>query len=211
MAKYFRFFPKTPYFLEETGDLDLVTNIITRIKFLEEIKNIGTGYFVYDIQNGDTPESLAYKFYGSVEKHWIILLLNDIVDPVFDWYKDYLIVNKYIDEKYSSLGGIAYAQSNIYKYIITERRVISGFGEPTEVVETRETDRVTYESIPETITTKVLTNSGNYIMTTYVEKSTQSYYDYEVEENENKKSVKILNKEYVPEVERELKSLLGAI
>jgi len=212
MAKYFRYFPKTPYILEKNGDLNLVTNVITRVKFLDSIKNIISSYFLYDIGNEDTPETLAYKFYGSSEKHWIILLLNEVVDPQFDWYKNYEFLNRYIDKKYETLGGLAYARSNIYQYLIDETRTVSGFGEePTQIIETRETDRISWEATPTSSETISMTNSNNYTLSIQVTKRTKSYYEYEIEENEKKRSIKVLKKEYIGPVENELKSLLGFI
>jgi hypothetical protein len=100
MAQYFKYFNKVPYIVEESSGLDLLTNLITRIKFLDDVKDVSSSYFFYDNFSGETPESLAYKFYGSVEKHWVILLYNEIIDPLFQWYKTTDVLNKFIDDKY---------------------------------------------------------------------------------------------------------------
>ena len=38
---------------------------------------------------GDTPEIIASKYYGDPEKHWIVLLANDIINPFFDFPLNY--------------------------------------------------------------------------------------------------------------------------
>jgi len=207
MAKYFNFFPKTPYFIDDHSGLDFVTNIITRFKFINEIKNIASAYFSYDNISGETPETLAYKFYGSVERHWIILLFNEIIDPQFDWYKDYYLFNHYIIEKYSSLGGMSYAMNTIKKYVIREQRTINFYDGEKTITEDRETDETEYTNfIPET-RTLVLANSNNFEVTITTSKFTQTIFEYETEENEKRRSIKIVKKEYISRIEEEFKKL----
>lgn len=207
MAKYFKFFPKTPYFIDDHKGLDFVTNIITRFKFIDEVKNIASAFFTYDNLAGETPESIAYKFYGSVERHWIILLFNEIIDPQFDWYKDYYTFNAYIEEKYSTEGGLSYAMSTVKKYIIREQRSIDFYDGTKIITEDRETDETEYTKfIPETKST-ILTNSDNYKVNIVTSKYTQSIFEYETEENEKRRSIKLLRKEFIPRIEDEFKKL----
>lgn len=37
------------------------------------------------LTDNETPEMLAYSIYGDVNKHWVILLFNNVIDPHFDW------------------------------------------------------------------------------------------------------------------------------
>lgn len=205
MANYFNYFPKTAYIDDDKSPLTLVTNILTRVKFLDSIKNNISSYYLYSVKDGETPENLAFNFYGSMERHWIILLLNDIRDPQFEWCMSYETFNKYINEKYSALGGIPYAKSTIKKYLIDETRSIPNLN--SSVTETRETDQTTWSNFAPSTTSLVLTNSFNYTLIKTTSKRTQSIYDYEVELNEAKRSIKILKKEYVQLVEKELKNI----
>lgn len=86
---------------------DILTDISKR--FI--IKNIETNYsrdiyFEYIIENWKSPENIAYDFYGSCDYVWLILTVNNIVDPVGDWLLQdseikELIVKKYGDAIYS--------------------------------------------------------------------------------------------------------------
>lgn len=71
---YFSKFPLTLYSLDDRRSIQLVTNIATRTIILDSVKENLTTYEYYDIQDGDTPEILAYKFYGDSGYHWIILI-----------------------------------------------------------------------------------------------------------------------------------------
>jgi len=86
MSKYFNYFPKTFYKLNEnSNDVDTVTNITSRFGFEQTFKNNSAVYYEYDVQDSDTPEIIASKIYKDPEKHWVVLLFNDILDPQFDW------------------------------------------------------------------------------------------------------------------------------
>lgn len=87
-------------------DGDILTDISKRFT----IKNIETKYsrdiyFEHIIENWKSPENIAYDFYGSCDYVWLILTVNNIVDPIGDWLlqdseiKDF-IIKKYGDTMY---------------------------------------------------------------------------------------------------------------
>ncbi len=77
MAKYFNYFPKTIYNLDNSGSLDSITNLTINFSFDKNILENAVLYYEYDVQDGETPEVVAHKVYGSSEKHWIILKMKD--------------------------------------------------------------------------------------------------------------------------------------
>jgi hypothetical protein len=46
-------------------------------------------------------------------------------------------------------------------------------------------------------------------ITVVISKETQTYYDYEVETNENKRSIKLLNPEFASSAEDEFRSVIA--
>ncbi len=90
MANYFNFFPSTFYSVDSNNDgLDVVTNITTRFAFEQTLKENSNIFYPYEIKDSDTPETIAYKIYGSSERHWIVLNFNNIIDPQYDWPLSY--------------------------------------------------------------------------------------------------------------------------
>ena len=209
MSKYFNYFPKTFYKLNEnSNDVDAVTNITSRFGFEQAFKNNSAVYYEYNIQDSDTPEIIANKFYGSPERHWAVLMINDIVDPQFDWPLDQRTIISYMNEKYSanaSVGqsGTAWAQSNIHSYYKVETRTTNSTG--TELQSKLEIDANTYANVAAT-TTNLTLDDGNSIKITTT-KETKSYYDYEIEENEAKRTIKLLKPEFVSSIEEELRNV----
>ena len=205
MAKYFNYFPTTYYSnSNESTALDTVTNVIARFAFENAVKDNASLFYPYDVQDGETPEMIANKYYGSSEKHWIVLLFNDIIDPQYDWPLDQRTLIKYINDKYSNQGathspyqtGIQWAQDagNIKAYYKTVTRLSS---KPTknQIVEKIEVDATTHTNLPVTSSTYTLQDGSR--ITETISKATQTYYDYEVELNDAKRKIRLLKTEYV--------------
>jgi len=216
MAKYFNYFPKTLYTANNSSaGLDTVTNIIARFGFESTLKENSSAFYKYDIKDGDTPEIIASKYYENSERHWIVLMFNDIFDPQFDWpLRDRVLVD-YIDAKYTANGaanttiqtGLSWAMSpnNIQAYykVITRTNI-----DDIKIIEKLQLDANTYAN---TATTNTIYNlqDGSRI-TEVVTKETQSYYQYEVAVNDSKRTIKLLKPEFVTAVEKEFKRVIKA-
>lgn len=211
MAKYFNRFPKTYYTLESIPyGLDVVTNIISRFSLEQSFKNNTSIYEKYNVQESDTPEIIASKLYDSSERHWIVLAMNDIVDAQFDWPLDYRTLIKFVDSKYTanaSTGqtGLNWAQQNTHSYYSVEKRTTIKTGDYSE--KKFEVDANTYANVSVT-TSNITLGDGNEIIVT-ISKETKSYYDYELEGNENKRQIKLLKPEFAYALEQELKNVFN--
>ena len=208
MSKYFNYFPKTVYSLDTTNNVDVVTSIVSRFAFESSFRDNTSVYYEYNIQDSDTPEIIANKFYGDSEKHWVVLMLNHIVDPQFDWPLDQRTIISYMDEKYSanaSVGqsGVSWAQANIHSYYKVETRTTNSTN--TDLQIKIQVDANTYANVAAT-TTNLTLEDGNSI-TIKVSKETKSYYDYEIEQNETKRTIKLLKPEFVSPIEDELRAV----
>jgi len=100
---YFKDFPYTYYTLDDRQTIDVVTNILTRNVITDEVKTNYVLYDEYDIKDGETPEILADKFYNNPQYHWVILLLNEILDPRYDWVLSTNNLIKYCQSKYDNI------------------------------------------------------------------------------------------------------------
>jgi hypothetical protein len=70
-----------------------------------------------------------------------------------------------------------------------------------------EIDANTYANVAAT-TSNLTLDDGNSITITTT-KETKSYYDYEVEENEAKRTIKLLKPEFVSSIEEEIKIIFN--
>ena len=72
---YFSRFPDIFYDISGDGNFQVVNNLLKRVAFREKVRTNTLLYDTYDVREGESPESIAHKFYGDVEFHWIVLLL----------------------------------------------------------------------------------------------------------------------------------------
>ena len=207
MAKYFNYFPKTFYSTQDVvRSVDTVTNITARFSLEQSFLDNTTIYLKYDVQESDTPEIIASKIYGSSERHWIVLAANQIIDPQWEWPLEYRTLITYITEKYSANAvspqtGLEWAQSNIYAYYEVQTRTTISTG---NLIEKKiEIDANTFANVVASTITKTLADGAQISIATT--KETKTYYDYEIEENENKRSIKIIKPEFAFSLEEELK------
>jgi hypothetical protein len=214
MANFFNFYPLTVYSNENnTTSVDVVTNITTRFGFLQSIKEQSSLFYEYSIKDTDTPEGIAFKVYGDPEKHWIVLLFNDIIDPQFDWPLSYDAFNDYVDKKYSTAeyannstygAGLAYAKNvaNVKERVKIVERQISGSSvnqyDVKKSVDIIQLDANTYANVVPSTITKTLP-SGMTVKQT-ISKQQKTYYDYEYWENEGKRNIVLLQPFYVETV-----------
>lgn len=209
MAKFFRYFPITSYTLDNSN-VQIVKNILSKVSFEKGFRENSILYYEYLIEEGDTPDIVSHKLYGDSESHWIILLLNELLHPQFDWPLDSQSFIKYIDKKYQSQqyannstegAGTTWANSNIKEY---------------RKIETKKNNRLDQEMSVEkfVITSSEYANttssSSNYTLsdgtpiTISTSKETLTYFQYENEVNENKRSIKVLKPEFIPVIQEEL-------
>ena len=100
---YFSKLPKL-YYSTSLGvkNFRVVPDITAKVKFLNEVFDNSSFYYTYAVKDGETPEDIAFKLYGDPLKHWIILLGNNITDPLYDWVLESKSFSNYINKKYSS-------------------------------------------------------------------------------------------------------------
>ena len=103
---YFDSFPKILYDSKGNGEVKIVTNLLKRVAIRTKVKNNSVLYDTYTVQNGDTPESIADKLYDDPELHWVVLLVNDIIDRYHQWPMYEQQFNTYVTEKYDNPDGI---------------------------------------------------------------------------------------------------------
>ena len=211
MANYFNNFPTTYYTLSDTNsDLDVVTDITKRIAFEQEFKKNSAAYIKFFVDDGDTPEIVAYKYYGDAEKHWIVLMMNDIIDPAYDWPLKESNVIKLIESKYSanaSIGqtGIDWAKNNVQAYYKVETKTVVSTGQYS--VDKIRVDANTYANISVSDVTYTLEEGKQLNISTT--KETMNYYDFEIDSNESKRNIILLREQFVPAAVRELKTVFN--
>ena len=192
MSNYFKNIPNVLYDINgtEPNQFRAVTNIMSRVRFKPSVIENITDYYPYKVLEGERPDIVSFKKYGTVAYSYLILLINDIVDPLFDWPLPSRQFENYIIEQY---GSVATAQStNKYYYQIVR----------AEVARTGVSERV-----PEY---KIIVDQTTYNSLDASVRSAQSVYDWETEQNDNKREIKIINPDFIQDIDYEVKKTLAA-
>lgn len=184
------------------GYTTLYRNLLSRVSMIPSTLQNPLVYYTYDLQEGDTPEIVAEKYYGSPYRFWIVLYPNQMFDPQWDWPLNSHQLQDYIVDKYTQLGFDPYTTTKTYQKTISVYNVATGTNS-TNTVE------ITQDEYNELLESSNEYETVDGVVTISITKKQLSYYDYEVETNENKRSIKLLNKDYVTQIESEFASLMG--
>lgn len=195
--KYFDTLPKVVK-TESNGRSTIYTNLLSRASLVNNLLSDPTIFYQYDIQEGDTPEIVADKYYGDSYRYWLVLLPNNVLDPQWGWPLSFGVLNDYINEKYTD-------PADIHHY----EKTVSLYDSTTQITTTNkfQIDEDAYGLLDETSSTHVF-DSGTTTMT--VTKRIVSNFDYEIELNESKRKIKLLRKEMTNRFEREFTVLMAA-
>jgi len=101
---YFSAFPIIQYDSVGNENYKGVTDLLKRVAVRAKVKANTLIYNTYDIKEGETPETLAHKFYGDSGLHWVILLVNNITDRYHQWPMNYIQFLTYLNDKYTNVN-----------------------------------------------------------------------------------------------------------
>lgn len=176
---YFRAFPTTSYRIPGRKDYVPVLDITKRFSIANFINNASVTFDEYYVQDGERPDTVAYDYYQDYTMDWLVLLVNEIQDPYFEWVMGYEQFNAYLKKKY---GSVEYTMSTVHHYeqIIQQHKiVIDGIDQRIIPEKTLEVDYTTYASL------------------TAPERKSVSIYDYEVKRNDDNRHIFLLDPNYL--------------
>lgn len=109
--------------IDNNGDAKYLTDITAVFNVPEFLKNskLTEPYMVSD---SDTPESLAYNFYGDSKMSWIILLTNGIKNIYSEWPLNADMFNSMIEKKYFPYFSVFLILGTTQTYDIKEGDVV---------------------------------------------------------------------------------------
>ena len=123
MAYMFKPFPQVLYDIKKNGKLETVTNIMLRFKITEVLRSRETSFVEYTVPDGNRPDNVAFSLYGDPTLSWLILMTNNIVDPLFEWPLGVKDFESYLRGKYGSLSA-AHSTVHEYRKILNKQSVL---------------------------------------------------------------------------------------
>ena len=103
---YFDMFPNIYYSAKGDGKFTIMKDLLARVKLIANVKDNILGFDYYDVKDGETPEMIAHKYYGDVNLHWTILVVNDVIDYYEAWPMSVQRFEQFVKDKYDNPQGI---------------------------------------------------------------------------------------------------------
>jgi hypothetical protein len=185
------------------------------LAFIKEVLSNASSYYIYEVEDSDTPEILANKVYGNPEAGWIILYANNILDPQFGWPLNDVAFNQYIINKYTTVDNAktlihhyekVIRRTNITMNVTTETRIEVNY---TKLTNNDMNDPYDYYTgLPATQSVSVY-EVGDDTIEEVISRDAISCYDWEVQENDKKRIIKIIKSEYYSQIMSEFRKLTG--
>ena len=187
MANYFRNIPKVKYDIYGTEPKKYrnVTNIMKRISFKPSVIEDISDYLPYRVNDGERPDTISYQRYGSVAYAYLIMLVNDIYDPLFDWPLSSQQFEKYLTNKYGSVSA-AMGETKYYYQIVR-----------AEVAKTGTSGRIP--------AVKLIVDQTTYDALDAGVRSTQTAYEWEDELNDDKRDIKLIKASLIQDIDYAVK------
>ena len=196
---YFQELPNISYpsLLSANNKVDdriIVKNLFKRSKLRSDVDQAITAFNYYYIEQGMRPDTLAQELYGDSELDWVVLTSNNITNVRDQWPLEHNDLHEYMLDKYGSETNVlGIHHSETIKIVDKFNRIILEGG--------LEVDANFTFTFVGTVTSStgslIKVNFGGSSSNTITPVASITNYDYEVKQNEVKRKIRILKKEYV--------------
>ncbi len=168
-----------------------VKNLFKRAKLRTDIVNIITAFNYYQIEDNQRPDVIAQKLYGDAELDWVILITNNITNIREEWPLSNQNLYNHMIEKYETENAL----SSIHHYETTEvkdeyNRLVVPSG-----LQVDSNYSITYSKL------------DNALVTVSPVKSVTNY-EYEINENETKRKIRVLKPQYLSVVITDMRNIM---
>jgi len=86
--------------MDSTNNTTTVTDVFRRVALRKNLGNFITNYHQRILNTSERPEVASHGEYGTVDNHWIMMMINNIEDPYYDWILNDEQVDKFVVTKY---------------------------------------------------------------------------------------------------------------
>jgi len=189
---YFRYLPNIEYIspLEGSSSIDnyiFAKNLFRRIKISDSATASPYFFSKYIIEEGDRPDTVAYKYYGDTSYDWLVVLGAQMINQRSDWPLTSDELYEFATKKYGNdLTAIRYYKTKEVKdsagriilpagYIVNKDFTIPNPDNPTSILNP----------------VQGFTN-----------------WEYETEQNEKKKEINLVKPSLLPTIRKEIKDVM---
>lgn len=200
-----RFFSNYPTIrVKQDGVAKRITNLSRHVRSSNDILLDAYQHYDYNISGDERPDQVAFTEYGDTKFYWIVLVTNNIRNIWTEWPLGGQAFDSYIINKY---GSISTAQSGTYRHIAYKdiyKPADVGAGKAELIIASGEpvsTTAISDYSLIGPSSSGAAGDGSDYITTTN--------YQREVDLNTEKRSIKLVRRERLGDLQNELMNLFG--
>ena len=170
-------------------DYNQVKNIFRRAVVREDVFDSYVQFEKYSVEGDDRPDNVASKVYGDPALDWVVLTTNNIIHIRDEWPMSQQDLNNYLENKYTS-------QELSYVHHYETLKILDSFGSliQPEGIEVQEGHSITF--------------LDNGVSKTESKTKSFTYLEYELDLNEEKREIDILQPEYVEVFLRDIGNIM---
>jgi len=194
MANYFKGIPNLDYpslLNDRQGSSDTVRvkNLFRRVVVRDDYFTKFVNFTKYKIIGDDRPDITSEDVYGTPDLDWLILTANNIIDIKNEWPMTEFDLNLYLNQKYTpqQLAQIHHYETIEFRDFDNQLIIQGGL------------------SVDENFTVQYL--RGGQIRRVSPIKSV-SYFEYELNRNDEKRNINVVSKEFVPVVIKDFENIM---
>ena len=99
---YFKQFPTIDYDINRTGAITPLKDIFRSVRPLPDLIDNFTGYRFYEVINGERPDLVSQRLYGTPDFYWTFFVVNDFLhDGYRSWPMSQEDLYAYINKEYA--------------------------------------------------------------------------------------------------------------
>ena len=235
---YFKNIKNVAIDVDGSGNVDILKNLTAKAKVSDALIDNAGFYQTVEVIDGERPDHLSQRLYGSDKYHWTFLLLNPQIKNIWDdWPMKYSQLVEYCTNKYQYLAADTDDDLN-NKFILNETvqgQVSSALGKVKEIhvnmgyvviEKTTGTFTVTGETITglnsQDSISAGFVKSQTYAPHHHVDDSTgewvkrrtagttaYTYIDYESAVTEQNRNVKVIKPEHIRPIANQFVQMMG--
>lgn len=170
---YFKHFDTIKYNGIDT--VNIMNSVISRQQQISK----SSYYYYYTLLDGEQPEDVSFKEYKDTGYWWILLAINNVVDPYHDWLMSSQCLESFMESKYGDgLYGIHHFES------LESKKHIDGY------------HSAIYQALLDN--DQPIPHNVQAI----------SNREYEIQLNEEKRNIKVISSEYIRNIQDEFEKLM---
>jgi hypothetical protein len=99
---FFKQFPTLNYDLNKDGSITKIVNIFRSVRPVQTFIDDPSLYRLYEIKNGERPDIVSQRLYGTPEYYWTFFVVNQFLHDGYKvWPMSQEAINKFLDKEYN--------------------------------------------------------------------------------------------------------------